>query len=703
MYKKFIFGIVIFSLSGKIFSQVIDRELVEASDKFSKGFSLLQEMSYEPAIEIFLNLLNVGAFQDRIRYFLGTAFYKLGYMDESFNQWRTILQKTKSPSLQNLLENMQMSILRSRVSEFHQKEYIHTISLGKEMDHVFPSAIFVDEANRIFFLDRRSGGLMQMGPSGKIENSYSIATKFPYELLLMKNDAVDYPIFLISDFGNNRVILFDTKLRTSKTIFGSGKDPKPNSKNSQSNDYILLGPKGLTEGPSTGTFYVSDSANCTIKCVSLDGSFLFSVGKRGSAQGELLFPSGIFFDKKLDRLYVADRGNNRIAVFDSEGNWIRNFGEGKFKSPARIGVFPGNANKIVISDDNFIALWDVKSDALVPIIKSTSQSKVSPLCWFVKDSEMLYVSGYQSGIDVYLSKILSRANLSVLVERFNLGKFPRVSLDVSVLDAMGKFVRNLDASSFSIWEGGMNRYFELEKSTKRGLNILVFLEKSQVMKDRLDFPSQVIIDLNSQKHKEDRIWVDVFSYAPDVLKNSKNDQIDISGSFLSTPKMSMGISLQKMSDWFSHPAKPVGPLLRKSVYQFMKESSPSMFLFVCSQGYSGKDFLPENFEQIAYFAKNNYIPIFVLYVPGTKQYRSDSKFKILERMAEITGGDVATYREKNQLLQVLKKVREAGRVYKLSYLSFRNDLFSKNFRKIQVKANYLGVEGEDNFSGFVVP
>ncbi len=51
------------------------------------------------------------------------------------------------------------------------------------------------------------------------------------------------------------------------------------------------------------------------------GKFIKQVGQRGSAPGEFIQPHAFAFDSK-GRLFVADRSNNRIQIFDQDLNLI---------------------------------------------------------------------------------------------------------------------------------------------------------------------------------------------------------------------------------------------------------------------------------------------------------------------------------------------------------------------------------------------
>jgi DNA-binding beta-propeller fold protein YncE len=61
---------------------------------------------------------------------------------------------------------------------------------------------------------------------------------------------------------------------------------------------------------------------------SKDGKFIKTWGKLGSGPGEFKTPHALAFDSQ-GRLFVADRGNNRVQILDSKGNFVaewRQFG-----------------------------------------------------------------------------------------------------------------------------------------------------------------------------------------------------------------------------------------------------------------------------------------------------------------------------------------------------------------------------------------
>ena len=101
---------------------------------------------------------------------------------------------------------------------------------------------------------------------------------------------------------------------------------------------LSLGKPGVAgEGPDTfnqpsdvavganGDIFVADghdeNSNARIVKFSKDGKFIKAWGKRGSAAGEFDTPHGLAFDSR-GRLFVADRGNNRLQIFDQDGKFL---------------------------------------------------------------------------------------------------------------------------------------------------------------------------------------------------------------------------------------------------------------------------------------------------------------------------------------------------------------------------------------------
>lgn len=78
-------------------------------------------------------------------------------------------------------------------------------------------------------------------------------------------------------------------------------------------------PTHMAVSPKTGDIFVTDGyGNARIHHFSPEGKLLLSWGEVGTDPGEFLNPHNIVVDAD-DYVYVADRENNRVQVFDAKG------------------------------------------------------------------------------------------------------------------------------------------------------------------------------------------------------------------------------------------------------------------------------------------------------------------------------------------------------------------------------------------------
>ena len=142
----------------------------------------------------------------------------------------------------------------------------------------------------------------------------------------------------IADFANNaagtkgqQVHKFSPKGDKLLSLGVAGKAGNADGQFNQPND-VVVGPDG--------SIYVSDGhdaqgmvtaaaiadgikrgATSRISKFTADGKFIKSWGSIGVKHGEFRTPHALMFDAR-GRLWVADRGNHRIEIFDQDGNYL---------------------------------------------------------------------------------------------------------------------------------------------------------------------------------------------------------------------------------------------------------------------------------------------------------------------------------------------------------------------------------------------
>lgn len=116
----------------------------------------------------------------------------------------------------------------------------------------------------------------------------------------------------------------------------------------------FLGPWCSAEN-SDGDIYVTDRDNDRIQVFDKDGSYVRKIGEFGSGDGQLVKPRGIAIDKN-GNVIVVDNGNNRIQIFDKNGNFKSKFGgygdkEGQLNNPYAVAI-DDDDNYIISDADN---------------------------------------------------------------------------------------------------------------------------------------------------------------------------------------------------------------------------------------------------------------------------------------------------------------------------------------------------------------
>jgi len=119
-----------------------------------------------------------------------------------------------------------------------------------------------------------------------------------------------------SDQRSHQVFKWDSEGELLMTLGQKGMEGPPPLLSEPTD--VAIAPNGdifITEGHS-----FSQGANRVSKYAS-DGTFITTWGRTGSGAGEFNVPHSIAFDSQ-GRVFVGDRANNRIQIFDQEGNFL---------------------------------------------------------------------------------------------------------------------------------------------------------------------------------------------------------------------------------------------------------------------------------------------------------------------------------------------------------------------------------------------
>ncbi len=140
---------------------------------------------------------------------------------------------------------------------------------------------------------------------------------------------------------------------------------------------------------SENNFWTAGNGDGIIQKYSHDGKLMLQIGKRGvvdtsdgtlkgralnSSHTQFYMPSDIAVDPANGDVYVSDGyGNSRIAVFDKDGKFLRQWGHQGTKAEAEAGVggaFMQVVHCVALSNDGLIYVCDRQGDRIQVFDKS---------------------------------------------------------------------------------------------------------------------------------------------------------------------------------------------------------------------------------------------------------------------------------------------------------------------------------------------
>jgi DNA-binding beta-propeller fold protein YncE len=195
------------------------------------------------------------------------------------------------------------------------------------------SAVATDAADNVYVFHRGKQPILVFDRQGKFLRSWGDGLmKTPHGLRVDRQGNV-----WITDMGNHLVRKFDAE---GKLLLTLGQKDKPGDGPDQFNR-----PTDVAVTPS-GEFYVSDGyGNSRVVKFSKEGKFQKEWGRKGKKEGEFNLPHAICLDAS-GRVYVGDRENERIQVFDAEGKFLAQWKE----SGAPYGMFLTTDGRMFVAD-----------------------------------------------------------------------------------------------------------------------------------------------------------------------------------------------------------------------------------------------------------------------------------------------------------------------------------------------------------------
>lgn len=174
------------------------------------------------------------------------------------------------------------------------------------------SGVAVDKDDNVWLFHRGKHPIIQFNREGKVLQSFDDAPVVSAHGIKAGPDGNIWTI----DVGAHRVVTYTPQGRIVQVIGSAGGQP-----GTQESKDAFNRPTGIAFAPD-GSYYVSDGyANSRVVKFGRDGLFQLQWGSKGNLDGQFSTVHDVAVDAR-GRVYVADRENRRLQVFDAEGRFI---------------------------------------------------------------------------------------------------------------------------------------------------------------------------------------------------------------------------------------------------------------------------------------------------------------------------------------------------------------------------------------------
>lgn len=172
--------------------------------------------------------------------------------------------------------------------------------------------VAVDSQDRVFVFSRGEHPIMIFDRAGNFLASWGEGRfKRPHGITL----GLDGTLYVVDD-GGHAVYCFTPEGKLLMTLGVPGKGAAFMS------GQPFNQPTKVAQEPKTGEFYVSDGyGNARVHKFTREGKYLFSWGEPGTDPGQFNLPHSVALEKK-GRVFIADRENHRIQIFDEKGHFL---------------------------------------------------------------------------------------------------------------------------------------------------------------------------------------------------------------------------------------------------------------------------------------------------------------------------------------------------------------------------------------------
>lgn len=219
------------------------------------------------------------------------------------------------------------------------------IKNGQDARFQWPTGLAMDDSDRLFAADSGMKRVLVFGADRKIEGVIDKGLAAPAGLAIDNENRLLY----VADPEQDQVIVFDAD-PPFKKIRAMGTPGKAHTLTSVGD---FSKPIGVAVDQDSN-LYVTDTWNNRVEVFDADGNFIRAWGKAGDGPGYFARPKGIAIDSD-GHIWVADAVQERVQVFTPEGRlliWMGGDGllPGSFQALTNVAI---DANNRVFTTEQF--------------------------------------------------------------------------------------------------------------------------------------------------------------------------------------------------------------------------------------------------------------------------------------------------------------------------------------------------------------
>jgi sugar lactone lactonase YvrE len=214
---------------------------------------------------------------------------------------------------------------------------------GFEAHFELLNCLAMDDDDRLFATDGRLHRVLIFSPKHEMQDQITEGLVDPVGIAL---DTTNRFLYVV-DTQQDQVIVYDADtLKLLRRIGTGGKNHTLTS----NGDFST--PQGVAVD-SDGNVYVTDTLNNRVEIFDADGEFISEFGRHGDGPGYFSRPKGIAVDSD-GHIWVADAMEDRLQVFNKEGQLMTYIGTGHGELPGQfdslVGVAIDKQNHVYTSE-----------------------------------------------------------------------------------------------------------------------------------------------------------------------------------------------------------------------------------------------------------------------------------------------------------------------------------------------------------------